>query len=245
MMTLPRIRQFVFICKTIAAADELKMLFNLGEPYFDPEVSFFGLENAVFAIGDQFLEIVTPLPKLDPNKVAGGRFLSRSGPGGYMMIFQVADIAVARTRVDAMGIRRVFNHDSESISASHLHPSDAGAVILSIDEPRPPESWEWGGPDWLRRSTSGQLKGAVLGSPEPKKLASKWSNVLGVSQKDNIIDLEDGQLIFKSHEKEKVLAYIIGQKNVEEVIQRAQSLHLTTDNNTIDFHGVDLILKPS
>ena len=51
-----RIRQLVWACESLASADDLKRLLDLGEPFADPGVAEFGLENAVFAIGDQFLE---------------------------------------------------------------------------------------------------------------------------------------------------------------------------------------------
>ena len=45
-----RIRQLVWACESLASADDLKRLLDLGEPFADPGVAEFGLENAVFAM---------------------------------------------------------------------------------------------------------------------------------------------------------------------------------------------------
>ena len=38
----------------------LRSKLDLGEPFSDPAIAWFGLRNAVFAIGDTFLELVSP-----------------------------------------------------------------------------------------------------------------------------------------------------------------------------------------
>lgn len=174
MQTL-RLRQLVIAARSLDTADHLRETLGLGAPYADPGVAEFGLENAVFALGDQFLEVIVPTNPAAP----AARFLDRSGEGGYMAIFQVPDMAAARTRLDGLGIRRVWNADLPDIAASHLHPADMGGAIVSIDEPRPPESWRWGGPDWQDESVPGGLIGATLTSPDPDALARRWSGALG------------------------------------------------------------------
>ena len=59
--SLPSIRQLVIVSPTLEAADDLKYLLNLGEPFYDKGVAEFGIENAVFTLGNQFVEIVTSL----------------------------------------------------------------------------------------------------------------------------------------------------------------------------------------
>ena len=60
--TAVRLRQAV-----LAAADldsvtgTLRSTFSLGEPFADEGVGYFGLRNAVFALGDTFLEVVSPV----------------------------------------------------------------------------------------------------------------------------------------------------------------------------------------
>ena len=74
----------------------LREVFRLDVAYRDPGnrpgreagVSIFGLKNFVMPIGNQFLELVTPL--MPGPSSAGGRYIERrDGPGGYMLLFQV------------------------------------------------------------------------------------------------------------------------------------------------------------
>src|SRR5688572_32086468 len=93
-------------------------------------------------LGDTFVEVVSPAR----DDTAAGRFLDRRGDGAYMAMFQLDDLAGARARAAALGIREVWSVDLDDISAVHLHPADIGAAIVSLDRPVPPESWRWAGP---------------------------------------------------------------------------------------------------
>ncbi len=74
--SLPRLRQAVLAARDLdAVAGELRAELGLGEPYADPGVGYFGLRNAVFALGDTFLEVVSPV---EPD-TAAGRLLERHG----------------------------------------------------------------------------------------------------------------------------------------------------------------------
>lgn len=155
----------------------LRARLPLGEPFADPGVGEFGLRNAVMALGDTFVEVVSPLR----DGTAAGRFLDRRGDGGYMLIFQVDDLDAARSRAAQMGIREVWHSDLPDIEAVHLHPADAGGAIISLDRPRPPESWRWAGPDWTGRAPQhapGGVEGAVLRSPWPDQLGDRWRRLL-------------------------------------------------------------------
>jgi hypothetical protein len=80
---------------------------------------------------------------------AAARYLERrSGDGGYMVIVQSDDLEADRKRVALLGIRTVFDLDLQDIAGSHLHPKDTGGAILSLDQPRPPGSWRYAGPEW-------------------------------------------------------------------------------------------------
>ena len=154
-----------------AAVRDLRAALGLGEPHRDPEVAIFGLQNAVFAIGDQFLEVVSPVQE----GTAAGRHLERlGGDGGYMAIFQVEDFAAARERVGRLGVRVAWEIELEDISAMHLHPADVPGAIISLDEPRPPASWRWAG-DW--RPGPGAIRSVTVEAPAGT--AERWAEVLG------------------------------------------------------------------
>ncbi len=203
-----RLRQIVLADWNFEAVDKLVASLGLKTPFEDPGVSEFGLVNRVYAIGDQFLEIVVPVSENAP----AARFLKRNGPGGYMLIFQVDDLNAARARADALNIRRVWNIDLTDISASHLHPADMGAAIVSIDEARPAASWRWAGPDWEKRTAPGGVVDVVIETPEPQRRAALWAEVLDAPRDGERIALADGAIIFQRGPVEKIASYHLKTK---------------------------------
>lgn len=177
---LPRLRQAVLAARDLdGVAERLRSELGLGEPYSDPAVAYFGLRNAVFALGDTFLEIVSPVRADAP----AARLLERRGEVcGYMVMAQVSDIEAARARARATGVREVFEVKLDDIAEVHLHPSDIGGAIVSLSQPAPPESWRWGGADWQARSAAPIVAGATLAVSEPRATAERWRSVIGELQ---------------------------------------------------------------
>ena len=67
-----RLRQMVLIARNLApVVDDLHEIFGLEVAFRDPAVKTFGLENAVFPVENQFLEVVAPIRE----GTAGGRYL--------------------------------------------------------------------------------------------------------------------------------------------------------------------------
>ncbi|MEP2988168.1 MAG: VOC family protein [Parasphingorhabdus sp.] len=238
-----RLRQLVIACESQDSYPVLQDILSLGQPFHDQGVSEFGLHNAVFALGDQFLEIVVPVSDKAPAK----RFIERSGEGGYMAIFQTNDIAAARQQAEKAGIRSVWNIDLDDISATHLHPADIGGAIVSIDQANPAESWRWGGKNWENQSTPGRLTGAVCSSPDPEVLSTKWAAALGLETNRHAsgyqLDLDAGQLLFVEGEEEKMQQFHLATPDPAENIARAEKLGLSAVGNVISFAGVSLKLE--
>lgn len=149
---------------------------GLTQPFNDPAVGWFGLRNAVFALGDTFLEVVSPVK---PDTAAGRLMDRRGGDCGYMLMFQVDDLAAARQRASEAGVKEVFEIDREDISEVHLHPRDMRAAIVSLSQPNPPPSWPWGGEHWHDRAAASQVVGATIAVTEPDDVARRWSEVIG------------------------------------------------------------------
>lgn len=188
-MTGVRLRQAVLVSRELEPlAAELREGLGLGEPFRDPGVGQFGLENAVFAIGDCFLEIVSPLRA----GTAAGRQLERiGGDGGYMALFDIEQLEQARERAEALGVRTVWRIDLPDISGTHLHPSDMRGTIVSLDRSLPYGSWRWGGPDWTARvgtGPPGRLTGITVAVTDPEGAAARWGEVLGVP-----VEQDDGR----------------------------------------------------
>lgn len=175
-----RLRQVVYVARDLdAMVAALRERLPLADPYHDPGVEHFGLRNAVMALGDCFVEVVTPFRDDAP----AARYLARHGEGGYMLMFQVPDTAAARARIQAAGARIVWQNELPQISGTHIHPIDLPGAIVSLDTPRPPESWHWAGPDWSGRAPAdrgpGSIAQAVVRHPEPEAAAARWREVLG------------------------------------------------------------------
>src|SRR4051794_39067351 len=172
-----RLRQAVLAATDLdTVADRLREELSLGEPFSDPGVDAFGLRNAVFALGDCFLEVVSPVR---PDTAAGRWIERRGGDCGYMLMFQLADVDAARERARSLGVREALAIDLDDISESHLHPADMRGAIVSISEPRPATAWRWGGPDWEERSAPGALTGAEVAGTDPAAGGGRGGGGLG------------------------------------------------------------------
>ncbi len=157
-------------------AGHLRRHLGLGPPFADPGVGHFGLRNAVFALGDTFLEVVSPVA---PGTSAGRLLRRRGGDCGYMVMIQVADLDAARERARARGVREVFEVSFDDIAEVHLHPVDMGGAIVSLSTPVPPESWRWGGPGWRERSRPLSLAAVTLAAEDPDAIAELWGEIIG------------------------------------------------------------------
>jgi len=163
--------------KTVA---DLSAVLGIEVGFRDPGVAFFGLTNAVFPIGDTFLEVVSPAK---PDATAARWIAKRGGDAGYMVIVQVEDLAAARERMERERIRIVFEHaHADGHTATiHLHPRDVGAAILSLDESKPANEWDWAGRDWrahVHTDVVTAIAGATLASDAPAGLAAHWASIL-------------------------------------------------------------------
>jgi hypothetical protein len=196
MLTGPRLRQVALVardCEQVAA--ELRGSFGWAEPFRDPGVGQFGLSNAVFAVGNTFVEVVAPK---QPDTTAGRYLERRGGDGGYMAIFQVPDLATARARIADLGVRVVWTAELPDIVGTHLHPKDVPGAIVSLDWTVPPESWRWAGPAWTGRAPDhapGGVTGLTIEVLDPPAAARRWAQVLGlaavVEDRAAAVDLPD------------------------------------------------------
>lgn len=214
-----RLRQAVLVARDLAPVSErLRSEFCLGEPYADPGVAAFGLDNAVYAIGDTFLEVVSPTQA----DTTAGRYLERRGDGGYMVIFQLDDLDAARERAAALGVRVVWQLDLPDISGTHLHPADTRGAIVSLDRADPPGSWRWGGPDWTEKEGTGapgRLRGVTIAVNEPDVVAGRWAQILGAAADGARLALDDGHVQFEQAEEERLVRIDLKVPGRQEIIE--------------------------
>ncbi len=197
-----RLRQAVLVAAELEpVASALRAALDLDEPFRDSGVGAFGLANVVFALGDCFVEVVSPIEQ----DTAAGRYLARhGGDGGYMVIFDLEDLKGARERALGLGVRAVWQIDLPDISTTHLHPADMRGAIVSLDRSEPYGTWRWGGPQWTGRvgtGAPGRLAAVTLAVSDPAAVAARWGEVLGlrVSGADRpLLRLDSGEVRFET-----------------------------------------------
>jgi hypothetical protein len=198
-------RQICLVARRLEPVVEaLRGTLGLEVCHRDPGVGKYGLENALFPVGHQFLEVVAPVRE----GTTAGRYLDRrGGDGGYMVITQCADLAPRRRRCEAVGVRIANEIDYPDYHELQLHPRDVGAAMLSFA--RQAGAREPGGPwhpaayDGSPMKPAGPVTGmpaAELQSDDPERLARRWSEVIErpVERRDGqrVIALDDATLRF-------------------------------------------------
>jgi catechol 2,3-dioxygenase-like lactoylglutathione lyase family enzyme len=177
-----RLRQVAMIAPDLdPVVEQLRSALGLEVCFHDPGVAEFGLRNALLLVGDQFLEVLSPIRE----GTTVQRLLDRrGGPGGYMAIFEVDDLDQRVEHLAANGVRIVWSADLPDIRGRHLHPRDVGGTLVSIDEPVPEGSWRWGGPDWKARSTElhahaavTAIDGVVISAADPVAMGARWAQL--------------------------------------------------------------------
>ncbi len=191
-----RLRQVALVARDLEpTVDAMCSTLGVEVCYRDPGVAEFGLVNALFAVGDAFLEIVSP----QQDGTTAGRLLDKhGGDWGYMVIMQLSDLDEARARLDGLGVRVVWKADLRDAAGTHLHPKDVGGAILSLDWMDPPESWKWAGPEWqqhVRNDTTTALSGVTVAVPDPDATAKRWADVFDLTASARHIALDHGTSI--------------------------------------------------
>lgn len=172
-----RLRQVVVAARDLdATIDRLCTHLQLSVCFNDPGVAEFGLHNALLSVGDQFIEVVSPITKGS----AAGRLLDRreADVTAYMVMFEVDDLDARMAELADASVRTVWSGDFPSIRGRHLHPADVGGAIVSLDEPQPPGSWLWGGPRWQAHadnSVVGAVAGYTIATQDPTAVTTMWS----------------------------------------------------------------------
>jgi hypothetical protein len=246
-----RLRQIALVAHDLAAArGEIRSVLGVDYAYDDPGVGKYGLKNAVFPVGTTFLEVVSPNA---PGTTAARLLEKRGGPGGYMVILQVDNLAEARARVHEAGARVVDQTEKDGAAFTHIHPKDVGGAILSLDHMNPKERWEWGGPDWtdhVRTDVSVAIVGAELQAMDPRGMAMRWGAVLGRPAEQSggewRIALDHGEIRFvfsRDGRGEGLGGFDVAVRNPEEVRRRAAAMGLLDLNGAVMLSGTRVRLR--
>jgi Glyoxalase-like domain len=172
-----RLRQVVLAARDLdSTVDQLCSEFGLRVCFNDPGVAEFGLRNALLSVGDQFIEVVSPIAQ----STAAGRLLDRRAATvtAYMVMFEVDDLDARIAALDDAKVRTVWRGDFPMIRGRHLHPADIGGAIVSLDQTDPAGSWLWGGPNWTAHadnSVVSAIAGYVIATEDPAAVTTLWS----------------------------------------------------------------------
>lgn len=241
-----RLRQVALVARELAPVRSLFFsLFGLQRDFNDPGVGEFGLENSVMAIGGTFLEVVAPVK----DDTTAGRLLERrGGDGGYMVIVQTDDLTVDNARIEALGVRKVWEVNLHDAKAFHMHPRDVGGAIVSFDQMLPPESWKWAGHDWQKRSASlvDEIVGVELQAEDVGAMADRWAEVFGkeVSFGEDclLITLERGEIRFVEDTNGRgdgVSGVDVRTSNLASILGIAKQEGLDVEGNRVTVCGTD------
>jgi hypothetical protein len=178
-----RLRQICLVAAELEpAVAAMNSILGLPVCHRDPAVGKYGLENALFVCGHQFLEVVAPTRE----GTTAGRFLQKSGGrGGYMAIFDTHDPERRRAHVQALGVRIAHVMDYPAFFGIQLHPADCRATMLEFDRSEGNERLDgayWpAGPHWREGQRLDRVSGLPsidVQSPGPEALAAHWSRII-------------------------------------------------------------------
>jgi hypothetical protein len=247
-----RLRQVVLAAADLeAVVGQIRDVFEIEVAYRDPGVELFDLRNAVMAIGDTFLEVVSPL---NENAAAARYRDKRGGDCGYMVMVQSDDYRKDRARIEDLGIRIVWSAELDEISGMHLHPRDTGGPLLSLDEPTPPASWLWAGPRWTELVATGNAReviGAEISDPDPAERARRWGEILARPPRRTgetwTVELDGGSLRFVGATDPRGVGLTqidLHLRDPAAARRRAESSGVATDGGAIEIAGTRFRLEP-
>jgi len=238
-----RLRQVCLVAADLERETELiRRIFGLEVCYRDPNVARYGLENVLFPVGTDFIEIVSPM---QPG-TAAGRFLERhKGRHGYMIIMDCRDPAARQAHCESIGVRTAHLIRHGDYLGVQLHPKDTGGAMLEFNrtvggiDPMGPYSPAGG--DWqkaIRTDVTQRMLGAQIECPDPAAFSTRWGEILQRPAQATAgggfrIALDPGALDFRpSDDAQAALAGIELQ-----VVDRNTVLQAAQDLGCVDARG--------
>ena len=178
-----RFRQVALVAPALEpVASDLSFILGIDVCFRDPAVGKYGLENALWSIGDMFLEVVAPVQA----DTAAGRFLARSkGHAGYMAIFDCDDPRTRGAHCEAIGVNKIVDHTHGAYTGVQLHPRDCRAAMIEFNHTEggevDPTNYAPAGPDWTRHVREDQTRricAIEVETPTPLQLAAHWGKIM-------------------------------------------------------------------
>jgi hypothetical protein len=199
-----RLRQICLVARDLQKAeDDVRAIFGSEACYHDPNVGKYGLQNALFPLGDKLLEVVVPTR----DGTAAGRFLDRFGErGGYMVIMDCSDVERRREHVTRLQIPIINTLDYDGFLAIQLHPRVCRAAMLEFNRTAGGDTtagpYHPAGPNWpsaAKLPATARLKVVEVESPDPVALGKRWAEIIELplnTGATRFIEFEDARIVF-------------------------------------------------
>ena len=113
-----------------AAIDRYRAVFG-GEPVHRETMESDGVDEALFAVGGSFVQLLAPTAQDTPV----GRFLDRRGEGIHHVGYRVPDVAAALDHLRALGMELADRHPrrgSRGTTVAFAHPRSFGGVLVEL-----------------------------------------------------------------------------------------------------------------
>jgi len=244
-----RLRQICLVSADLEReARALAAILGLEECHRDPHVARYGLENVLFPVGTDFLEIVAPTRP----GTAAGRFLERhGGRHGYMVILDCDDPEARARHCAAIGVRTANRIRHGAYLGVQLHPKDTGAAMIEFNRTEggadPMGPYGPAGPRWqraIRRSAIRRLVGAEISCPGPQALAARWGEILQRPVHESghgaRIALDSGSLAFVRHDSmvDALTGLQLEAADPDRVLREAAALGRLAPDGAVEICGV-------
>ncbi|HEY0818014.1 MAG TPA: VOC family protein [Rhizobacter sp.] len=245
-----RLRQICLVAPELeSAVEQVRRIFGIEVCHRDEAVAKYGLVNALFVFGHQFLEIVAPTRE----GTAAGRFLERGGGrGGYMAIFDTHDPERRRSLVESLNVRIAHVMNAPGFHGIQLHPRDARATMLEFDRSDGNERLDgayWpAGPHWLQYQRLDRVAGIPwidVETPDLNGLAVHWARIIdvtiGVDDDETVLRFDLGGVRFRPGAPERLAAVHVEVNDPAAVLAAARSEGLVLEEGAFAFCGVRML----
>jgi hypothetical protein len=245
-----RLRQIALVAGELEPiVAQLESVLGLKVAYRDPGVAIFGLVNAVFPVGGEFLEVVQPVR----DDASAARYLKRrGGDAGYMVIMQASDALSHRARMEKLGIRKIAEHQDKKYTFTHFHPSDFNGVLTSIDSVggitdylETEGDWPPAGRDWRDAKAAANIIGltsVTIQDRDPDTAAKRWGELLEAPVEDgDVVRLTKGTIKFVppvDADGTGVVAIDVAVKDAGAVLAAAKARGLAVKGASFDVCGI-------
>jgi hypothetical protein len=249
-----RLRQIAIVVQNRdEVTQQLCDVFHVNVAYQDPALQSLGLHNSIVAIGDYFVEVVSPIRD---NTTAERYRQRRGGDTGYMLIFQTNDHVRHRQIIDQEKVRVVAEFNATGFRNMQLHPADTKGVFIEIDQQDGVDAWHPAGELWKETVDASWVSGVMsvdVACDNPEAVAHRWSTLLdvpfsiGTNCGFHKLRLESETIRFvpSGPRGEGLDTVELSTRRRSEVVSRARALSLPHDDSSVVIGGVSFVLRDS